>query len=94
MDNIKNDFYYLTKIINDIEFILKHTENLELHRLETDDVLTYAICFKFTQISESCSKLSSEYKETYIEIPWRQISGLRNLIVHDYGNFKLAFNMK
>lgn len=35
-------------------------------------------------MSESITKLSKKYQETHTEIPWREISGFRNILVHDY----------
>ena len=42
--------------------------------------------FRLIQISENARKLSDKYKERHSVIPWTAISGLRNRIVHDYGN--------
>ena len=41
------------------------------------------------QISENAKKLSDEYKRTHGNVPWSALSGLRNRIVHDYGNVDL-----
>ena len=41
--------------------------------------------FRLIQISESIKKLSNAIKEKYNEVPWLDIMGFRNRIVHDYG---------
>ena len=41
------------------------------------------------QISENAKKLSDKYKNKYKFIPWNALYGLRNRIVHDYGNVDL-----
>ena len=41
------------------------------------------------QMCENAKKLSDEYKEEKSNIPWNALSGLRNRIVHDYGNVGL-----
>ncbi len=41
------------------------------------------------QISENAKKLSAEYKTEKCSLPWDELSGLRNRIVHDYGNVDL-----
>ncbi len=33
--------------------------------------------------------MSDEYKLSRTDIPWRDISGLRNRVVHDYGSVDL-----
>ena len=35
-------------------------------------------------MSESSQRLPEEMKSTYPVIPWRKISGFRNILVHDY----------
>ena len=41
------------------------------------------------QLSENAKKLSDEYKMRNREILWSAMYGLRNRIVHDYGNVDL-----
>ena len=45
--------------------------------------------FRLIQIQENAKKLSDAYKLTHYDIPWVDIAGLRNRIVHDYGNVDL-----
>ncbi len=40
------------------------------------------------QISENAKKLSGEFRESAGELPWNELIGLRNRIVHD-GNVDL-----
>lgn len=42
--------------------------------------------FRLIQISENAKKMSDKYKSERDDIPWIAIYGLRNRIVHDYGN--------
>jgi uncharacterized protein with HEPN domain len=35
-------------------------------------------------IGEATKKISNELKTTYIEIPWREMAGMRNKLIHDY----------
>jgi uncharacterized protein with HEPN domain len=35
-------------------------------------------------LAESTQRLSEEYKNRHSDIEWRKISGLRNILVHDY----------
>lgn len=85
MDNIKNDAYYLKKILTDILFMMEHTNGKTMDEIEKDALLLDSIMFRFIQISENSDKLSSEFKDLHKELPWRSIKGMRNSIVHDYG---------
>ena len=86
MDNIKDDIYYLNKIIDDIQFVIQSTENMTLDEFNNNEMVNSAVNFKFIQISENALKLSKEFVVSSGDIPWHKIKGLRNKIVHDYGN--------
>ncbi len=89
MDNTKNDNYYLDKIRTDIEFIIVHMKDVDLQELNDNEVLLDSMLFRMIQISENAKRLSEKYKEENINIPWNELAGLRNRIVHDYGNVDL-----
>src|SRR3990172_1467843 len=42
-------------------------------------------------IGEAASRISESFRETHPQIPWRQIIGQRNIIVHEYG--KIDYEM-
>lgn len=85
MDNIKNDRYYLEKIISDLEFIIEQTKGKKQNEIEENILLIDSIMFRIIQIAENNSRLSDEFKSNYTEIPWMAIRGMRNKIVHNYG---------
>ena len=89
MDNVKNDNYYIQKIIKDLTFIVTHMRNVDLEELNANEVLLDSMLFRMIQISENARKLSEEYKQGRGNIPWNALYGLQNRIVHDYGNVDL-----
>lgn len=94
MDNIKNDDYYLKKIISDLSFIVLHTKGKSKKEIEGNDILIDSIMFRIIQIGENTGKLSDKFKEANSNIPWIEVKGLRNRIVHDYGvvNFGIIYD--
>lgn len=85
MVNRKDNEHYLQKIITDLKFIVNHTKGLTDEEFEENEVLTDSVMFRLIQISENSSKLSEEFKNSFPDIPWKAIKGLRNRIVHEYG---------
>lgn len=51
----------------------------------TEQTYERTIAFDVMQICELTKKLSDEFKNQY-DLPWRAISGMCNMIVHDYGH--------
>lgn len=90
MDNIKNNDYFVKKLIEDLTFIRKHTKRLNLKQFSSDELLQDAMMFRLIQISENVLKLDDEFKASNPQVPWFAIKGLRNRIVHDYGNVDLT----
>ncbi len=89
MDNIKNDRYYIQKIIKDLTFVTLQMQNVDIDELNANEILLDSMLFRMIQISENSKKLSDEYKENHGFIPWNAVYGFRNRIVHDYGNVDL-----
>ena len=85
MDNIKNDNYYLKKIISDLEFMIEHTKGKTADQIQENPLLIDSIMFRLVQIAENGEKLTLDFKEKHSEIQWKAIKGMRNRIVHDYG---------
>ena len=52
--------------------------------LAADEVLYDATLRNLQTLSQATQQLPDELKAAYPEIPWQQISGFRNLLVHSY----------
>lgn len=84
MDNIKNDFYYIKRLIRNIEVTSRYLSDKSMDDILVDGYLQDAIENRFTKIAEDVTKLSKEYKESTPSIPWTAIVSIRNRICHDY----------
>ena len=89
MDNIKDDNYYIQKLRKDLEFIVVHMQDVDMEELNANEVLLDSMLFRMIQLSENAKKLSEKYRQEHNNVPWNAIYGLRNRIVHDYGNVDL-----
>ncbi|TAM30631.1 MAG: DUF86 domain-containing protein [Rhodanobacter sp.] len=49
-----------------------------------DDILYDATLRNLQTLSEATQSLPDELKAAFPSIPWRQISGFRNILVHNY----------
>ena len=90
MDNKKDDQYYLGKLVTDLAFILEHTEGLTQSEFEDNEILIDSVMFRLIQVSENSDKLTDKFKAQHSIVPWRAMKGMRNRIVHEYGNVDLA----
>ena len=85
MDNKKNDRYYAEKAMESIQIIGKYIGDKTYDEFMADNELIDAIMFRLVQLIENVKNLSPQFKESNPQIPWRDIIGFRNGIVHEYG---------
>ncbi|MBI2799135.1 MAG: DUF86 domain-containing protein [Gammaproteobacteria bacterium] len=52
--------------------------------LSQDEILYDAALRNLQTLAEATQHLPDELKERYVDIPWKQISGFRNILVHSY----------
>lgn len=90
MDNKKDNLYYIRKIVKDLGFIVEHTADITKEQLQQDEVLLDSVMFRLIQVSENSVRLDNDFKQRYSELPWQAIKGMRNRIVHDYGDVDLT----
>ena len=84
MDNVKNDFYYIKRLLKSIEVTSRYLEGKSMDDLINDGYLCDAIENRFTKIAEDAKKLSDDYKKSIKSIPWDGIYSIRNRVCHDY----------
>ncbi|MGE4214614.1 MAG: DUF86 domain-containing protein [Anaerotignaceae bacterium] len=84
------DKIVLNKIIERINSVLLYCKECNYETFEANTMLVEACVFNILQIGElSKQSLSDEFKEEYCDIPWKQLNGMRNRIVHGYEGIKL-----
>ncbi|MDD6656247.1 MAG: DUF86 domain-containing protein [Lachnospiraceae bacterium] len=64
-------------------------KDVDIEELNENEILLDSMLFRMIQLSENAKKLTEDYKQKHNNIPWNAIYGLRNRIVHDYGNVDL-----
>ena len=72
---------HIAHSIQRIKTILADKTKEEFYKSED---LQELVAFNLMNIGENSGKISDVIKTENSNIPWRQISALRNIIVHDY----------
>lgn len=66
----KGNSYYLSKMENDLQFIMTHMGQVSYEEFVENEVLQDSMMFRLIQISENARKLSDDYIRAKSEIPW------------------------
>jgi uncharacterized protein with HEPN domain len=73
----------LLDILEAIERAEKHAEKGRAV-FEQDELVQVWILYHLQVIGEAARSLESEFQESFPEIPWGKIIGMRNILVHHY----------
>jgi uncharacterized protein with HEPN domain len=64
--------------------ILRYTDNISRAELEMNDEKLSAILYQIAIIGEATKRLSQDFRQQHPEIPWREIAGMRDMLIHKY----------
>lgn len=73
----------LLDILEAIERIEKYAEDGK-EAFESDELVQTWVVYHITIIGEACRALPNEFKARYANVPWADIVGMRNILVHQY----------
>lgn len=74
----------LIDILNAVKRVLRYSAGVTRSDLEGDDEKLSAILYQITIIGEAAKRLSSDLRQQHSNLPWREMAGMRDVIVHDY----------
>ena len=74
----------LEHIMEAIERLQTYAGQLSREELEADVLRYYGIVKNIEIIGEAANMLTTTFKEAHPEVAWRDISGMRNFLVHEY----------
>lgn len=81
---MKPDIVFLKHILEEIDFVLAATSGKTLSDVQEDGMLQRACARSIEIIGEAAKNISSSLKKTHPQIPWKQLSGMRNKLIHQY----------
>ncbi|MBW1987589.1 MAG: DUF86 domain-containing protein [Deltaproteobacteria bacterium] len=80
---MKDDAFYVIKVIEEIDRIEKFTATGK-EAFFSSDLIQYAVLRSLQNLGESIKHISDGAKATFPEVAWKGIIALRNVLVHDY----------
>jgi uncharacterized protein with HEPN domain len=81
---MKDDFVYIEHIMLCINKIQDYTNDLDQINFSKNELIQDAVIRNIEIIGEATKKISSDLKTQYNEIPWKEMSGMRDKLIHDY----------
>ena len=78
------DFGWLADILIAARKIRRAAERLHRDAFEADEYRVLSVERLLITIGEAAKQISPEFRSKHPEIPWRQMAGMRDLVVHGY----------
>jgi uncharacterized protein with HEPN domain len=80
----KDDSVYLRHVLDAIYRIEEYTRDVTYTDFVNNHLRQDAAIRQIEVIGEAVKKLSSELKKGHPEIPWKDVAGMRDKLIHDY----------
>jgi uncharacterized protein with HEPN domain len=84
MKNKLGDKARLQHISDAIKEIEKYIANSTYGDFQSNSMMQFATVKQLEIIGEAASQITEHFRKLYKEIEWREIIGLRNILVHEY----------
>ena len=69
--------------------IYNFSQDTNRNDLSTDEMRLSAILYQITIMGEATKRLSTKFRQQHDSIPWKEIAGIRDKLIHNYDNVKL-----
>nr|WP_319540240.1 HepT-like ribonuclease domain-containing protein [uncultured Methanospirillum sp.] len=81
---MKDDLPFLYHILDEIAYIKRKTASLSCDEIRLDEDLSRSIPRSLEIIGEAVKNLSPGFREVYPDIPWSDIAGLWDKLIHGF----------
>lgn len=86
---MQKDRQSLIDIADSIRLIFEYVQATDWNQLANNLKDQDAVIRRLTIIGEATKRLSSQFRDSHPEIPWKKMAGLRDIVVHEYDEVDL-----
>ena len=81
---MSRDDTYLVDILESAKIALDYVSNKTWDEFHDDMQAQDAVVRRIEIIGEAARRISQETRDKYPQIPWREMTSMRNLVIHEY----------
>ena len=83
------DLTYLVDILEAARLVQTFVTGVDKEMFDADLMRQSAVARQIEIIGEATKRLSAEFKARHADIPWRQMAGMRDILIHAYNHVDL-----
>lgn len=88
------DVVFLGHILAAVERIAELIGRTDREEFDRDWVIQDAVIRELEILGEAAGRMSEEFVRSHPEVPWREITGMRHKLIHDYFSVDLGIVWK
>ena len=81
---MKDNKVFIQHIRDEINYLIKESKNLTYESFIKNETLKRAFTRSLEIIGEATKNISTDFRERYPEIEWKELTGLRDKLIHHY----------
>jgi uncharacterized protein with HEPN domain len=81
---------YIEDIIGAMDKAMNFVKNISYEEFIQDDKTAFAVVRALEIIGEAVKNIPDDIRKNYPEIPWKDMAGMRDKVIHEYSGVKLS----
>ena len=81
---MKSDLVYLHHILDSIAQIDEYLSGKSFAAFKRDSLLQDGVIRQLSILGEAAKRISDALQRSYPAVPWADLIGMRNILIHDY----------
>lgn len=87
---MRRDEVYLLDMLIAARKALIFVDGMDRNEFDDNEVIQNAVIRPLEIVGEAASRISIAFRKAHPEIPWKELIGLRNRLIHEY--FRVEFS--